>query len=602
MPSGTRPNFENRLSKDDMSLTGQMGMSMGRTKGLHPYRFGVRGGGLPTPEASPVRMPSPSLSSIASRMPTPESLASGEIQIGMAIGSPTTHAPSPLSSWYPPALTPPRDTYSPQLPQRTPDLPIQRQKTQRRKFFASLFGSKRQPEPAKTPEPNDVSSAMSAAVSNSSSAWSGETTPSRSNTVANRKTPKFKPLVVRSRTEPQMEDAIQDASRPPPEIQVTNSGVSHAATATPDVISLGGAGLLDIEIPDVRLERYSIMFSGVLNPQGAASTASSLLARRQATLEKLKTINDKVVSEEMEKERGLVRRATSPQPTKSPGFSLFPSAPGRQQGQPSPRWRSNTSPALLPSPSRTSFEPDYPPPLLPEVQPRKEGKRVTIVSPRTMDERNRVAQVEKLREQQAETQKTQHAQKPQHFFGPEESALCLDSPQSISDVDEIVAPVSAVTLKPRIQEPQWEIITPPPPSASASSEADSTTTKGAASSSPTAPSTASSVQTHITRPSLEVEEDDAALKAAVEISIARQISISRQQRNLLRTTTTMGPASRAAGRTVRSASAGARMGPAGPASQGVIGRVVDTKQSVPTLVDIQLTQQRKSQSVVLEAA
>ncbi|KAK5660277.1 hypothetical protein OQA88_12817 [Cercophora sp. LCS_1] len=590
---------EKRMSRDDMSLSGQMGMSAGRTKGLQPYRFGNISGNLPTPEPSPNRMPSPPpLASIPYRTPTPNSLSSGEIQIGMALGSPTatTYSPSPLvNNWQQPqALTPPEDRferYSPLPRQRsrdniverekTPEPPVaQRQKTQKRKFFGSLFGRK-QAEPAKTPEPLEPVeikySTPLAAASNSSLNRAEEATPLRSNTTASKKTPKFKPLMTRSRTESDMENKILEAqTQQVPEFRVADVQPSFVDT-TPS-LSLGGPGLLDIEIPDIRLERYSIMFSGVLNPQGAG-TSSSLLARRQATLEKLKSINDKIVSEELAKENGLVRRATSPHVSKSPAFSLFPPPQGHQT-RTSPRLRSNTSPAVI-SPVRPSF--DMEAQGLPE-RLHKQAKRVTIVSPRAMDERNRAANVERLREQQIEMQKAQQA-RATHTFGPEESALFLDSPQSdVSDVEEIVpAPVS---LKPRIQEPQWEIVSPP--STSTLSEASSTKTKR------TTASSASSVQTTLTRPSIEIKSDDdeeEALKAAVEISIARQISISRQQRNLLRTTTT-GPLPTLASGTMKRSVSAAKTSP----------RVVETKQSMPRLVDMHREQYRKSERVVLEAA
>jgi hypothetical protein len=51
-----------------------------------------------------------------------------------------------------------------------------------------------------------------------------------------------------------------------------------------------GASLLDVDIPDVHMERYSIMFGSVLGK--STTSSSSLLARRQATLEKLKTVNE----------------------------------------------------------------------------------------------------------------------------------------------------------------------------------------------------------------------------------------------------------------------------------------------------------------------
>lgn len=77
----------------------------------------------------------------------------------------------------------------------------------------------------------------------------------------------------------------------------------------------------------------------------------------------------------------LPRRASSPQPTKSPGLSLFPNTPSRpygKNGPPSPpqqsrvHRRSNTSPAV-PSPSFPSF-PSFPP------RPDYEAQATLLVS------------------------------------------------------------------------------------------------------------------------------------------------------------------------------------------------------------------------------
>ena len=247
--------------------------------------------------------------------------------------------------------------------------------------------------------------------------------------------------------------------------------------------------------------------------------------------------------------------------------------------------RSNTLPAAATSPSQEHFETEEP---VPETRTRKEAKRVTILSPRAMDERNRQAAVERLRERQIQMAKAQQAPQPppsEFVFKPEESVLILDSPGSVSDVEEITSPTDMnPPLKPRIEEPQWEIISPP--STSTTSETGSMTTKRTTSS---ASSNASSIQTHVTRPSLEVEDDDAALRAAVEISIARQISISRQQRNLLRTTTRGSSIPRSV--SIKK----------NPLPTTVPGRVLDSKQSLPTVVDMHLGQNRKSARVVLEA-
>jgi len=627
------PTFDKRLSKDDMALTTQMGMM--RTKnGLQPYRVGFKGGALPTPEPSPNTMaaysPMAAPSFVPARVMTPESLSSGEIQIGMALGSPS-HA-SFQAGWQPQLYTqsqmqtPPQGVYSPPLlqqpqlqPQRTPEPPIQRQKTQKRRLFG-LFGRKNV-EPPKAADVIEANSSVVSITSNSSSSWQVDSTPGRSNTVAGKKSTKYKPL-MRSGTQPDIGNAVS------PLFSQESKG---AAAWSNDAPQLSGPGLLDVEIPDIRLERYSIMFSGVLNQQGgAAAPASSLLARRQATLEKLKTINDKIQDEEDDKVRNKYRRATSPQPTKSPVFTLFPTTTTTTNATLAPRasssrLRSNTSPALLPSPSKPSFEQEQylaAEPL--KSTPRKEKKTVTIVSPRTMDERFRAAQVEKLRAQQ--NQRPPPLQQPQTVissgfrFGPEESALILDSPQSISDdgqnfsytLDrEVSPPPTTNPFKPNIPEPQWTMISTPTPST-----ASETSTKRTVLSSSESSSTLSS---QITRPSSPppVEEYDADLKAAVEISIARQISISRQQRQLLTSKTVQRSNTIASGSgnggkgkllvvntagngkmVSRSASSPNSMA-AQLASKGQGTRVAETRLGVPRLV-VAEGAKRKSERIVLE--
>lgn len=63
-------------------------------------------------------------------------------------------------------------------------------------------------------------------------------------------------------------------------------------SATPE-IQLDGGPLLNVDIPDVQMERYSVMFGSLLkSDQPKART--SLLARRQATLDKLKVVNEAI--------------------------------------------------------------------------------------------------------------------------------------------------------------------------------------------------------------------------------------------------------------------------------------------------------------------
>ncbi|KAL3448331.1 hypothetical protein BJX65DRAFT_69633 [Aspergillus insuetus] len=76
--------------------------------------------------------------------------------------------------------------------------------------------------------------------------------------------------------------------------------------------------LLQVEIPQVELERYSVMFGGLLN-----NSRPSLLNRRSKTLDDV-TILGQEVSLPLGPPR---RRATSPTRSRSPNFTLFPTTP-----------------------------------------------------------------------------------------------------------------------------------------------------------------------------------------------------------------------------------------------------------------------------------
>ncbi|KAB5540509.1 hypothetical protein GE09DRAFT_970290 [Coniochaeta sp. 2T2.1] len=592
-------NSDNRMSKDDMYLSGYTGQ---RKKGLQPYRVGMKTtGGLPTPESSP-EMDYATLSSpltLPPRVHTPDTLSSGEIQIGMALGSPS-HPPDALP-WESQTGFQSRQPLTPPDLYQTTAAPVQRQKTQRRKLFGGLFGSRKKEEPSRA---NLETTESSSTTTTSMRQPFGESTPARSYTVADRKAPRYQPIVVRSNTVPVVE--IQQE----PNHEQNNYLSPDPA---PSTYTLGSSPLLDIEIPSIKMERYSIMFSNVLNQQ---ATSSSLLARRQATLDRLKTINDRIFHEEEEKEKLRTRRATTPPPAKSPGFSLFPPTPnhhhhhGNSPLTPRRLARSNTSPALLPSPSRASF--DH------RSHTRKERKTVTIVSPRSMEQRqphppanpipnSLPANPRPVPQPQQPERIISTAEAESFHFGPDESGLILDSPGSMSSPTmgyAYASVVDAQPLRPTIPEPDWQIINPDPtpaprqqqqpqqPSSSASSIA---TTRRSPSSS------ASSTHTHVTRPSVDtvdVDESDSALKAAVEISIARQISISRQQRTLLRPLKPevgqLPPPGRARAGTV---------GGQSPIKKVVVsrkeGRVVETKVGTPTEVR-DVASLRKSERVVLD--
>lgn len=615
-----------------MYLTGYTAQ---RKKGLQPYRIGVRGG-LPTPESSP-EMDYAALSppmSLPGRTRTPDTLSSGEIPIGMAIGSPS-HPPealpweSPLPATREP-LTPP-DLY------RNATAPVQRQKPQRRRLFGALFGRKKEDQPRESLEgPADLGnkSSMTTTTSVASQPF-GESAPARSSTLTHRKAPRYKPIVIRSHTLPVANGPTYEPGsreqRVQPEYQRMDYLSPNSKPPAPPSSTLGSGPLLNVEIPSIQMERYSVMFSNVLNTQ---ATSSALLARRQATLEKLSTINERILHAEEEKDRLLrqPRRATSPQPTKaSSGLTLFPPTPNRHAAGPSPLTprrlaRSNTSPALLPSPSRPTFDrhggADH---------PRKERRTATVISPGSVpgQQQRNPAAAPPPSHLGGGSRQPEHTIPPAEAegfqFGPDVSALVLDSPRS-TDADDDEPPfgsdprfasspvVDAQPLRPAIPEPEWTMIAPAPapssyPAAFNGAVASSSTGRSSASSTTTrrspSSSAASSVHTHVTRPSIDgvaVADRGDPLKAAVEISIARQISLSRQQRTLLlpplKTDVVGG-----GGGGGQSPAGRARAATATVAVAREEGRVVETKTGTPTevnVVDAHPAAQRRSEWVILD--
>ncbi|KAI4212750.1 MAG: hypothetical protein LQ351_004643 [Letrouitia transgressa] len=86
---------------------------------------------------------------------------------------------------------------------------------------------------------------------------------------------------------------------------------------------------LQVEIPNVEMERYSVMFSNVLQPirQPSPQRQPSLLARRQGQLGELKTRGRSPLKEPLHLGRLPVEDKGGPMKSlsKSPSFSLFPS-------------------------------------------------------------------------------------------------------------------------------------------------------------------------------------------------------------------------------------------------------------------------------------
>ncbi|CAK7223101.1 hypothetical protein SCUCBS95973_005063 [Sporothrix curviconia] len=680
--------------------------------------------------------PTASASAWPARRATPESLMSGEIQIGMALGSPVrTSPPEPMSSFRQlqraqtdrmqrsePAtraawqLQEPAQTYASQAApseqqseqpvagaKTTNDAPVQRSKTTRRKLFG-LFGSKRHHDPVKSTltsttsnhslvasDSSSVVMTAAAPTASSSASASAATLSSAERPVTRSGNRKHQPIIVQivpepatttnikanssnlpalSQTAPLQPAAAPEASngkeggrgmRPflrskasepvirkktdisgPMPLGLGNNTMTNLNSAyksndlnVPPMISsssnihlmpppmLGASPYLDVEIPEARLERYSVMFGNVLGSSQSWQPASSLLARRQATLDKLKTINDRIHQEDLERNYvaatavdamatinglpspGLQRRATSPHVTRSPGFSLFPGrspSAGHAHGPlPSPRLRSNTSPVASRSPMRSDFEFLQPPGMAVTTQQQQKqspstqqrynninnnnplrGNPLGVVNRKELPMKSKTMPVISM-----SSSPSAEASRSVIRFDPSQSSLILDSPTEMEYPAAEQVQHQQQPFKPVIQEPHWQMISPP--SSTGSSSSGSSGSSGSSNSrSKASGSPASTASLEFT-----VEEPDKELKSAVEISIARQISISRQQRQLLRplktnnlaamSTSSSSLAAIPSGNTPISATSS----PARSATLrlGRNERLQETKTSTPTLVE-----------------
>ncbi|EFQ27666.1 hypothetical protein CGRA01v4_02943 [Colletotrichum graminicola] len=605
-------NFDKRVSKDDMYIRPH---SSARG-GYKSYHIPIRDN-----PASPIESPgdfsydySPART-FTVRTQTPDSMDSnmGTIAIGMAIGSPThpppqfsassefaassefltTSVSATRSDWQPQSsgMSTSMVMASPEPPQETSEpAPAPKQKSGRWKLFGRSKSKRLASSPVTISQPMNL---QQPSASRTDFEKFPTTNPAsdlgRRNTE--RKPAESKPPMLRSQTAgPTAPPSPKDAKAPKLLSRMAStrsarsvkksdiSGPVHVSMAVPVMPPKPSAspkppgGFLDVEIPSIKMERYSVMFGNVLGQprevqastsgQQALHSSSSLLERRQATLDRLKTISDQIANGERNRGRAKGRRATSPQPPESPAFSLslFPATPSESANRPpqSPRYRSNTSPAYISSTQRAKVE-------LAKTHP--ESTRRKTPSPETSGNRPR-----RPREPAAHEVVT----------GPKQGSFANnDEPEEIHLTEQ---------LKPTIYEPPWQMVAP------AASTAPSSAAPSAKDRSPTP---VSPVQTHVTKPSFDGSEPDDALRAAVEISIARQISISRQQRQMLR------PMKPNAVR-IGGANSPRTKSPVPPIAVGKNERLSSTKSSTPTLIcpgetfEQQIAQNRKSERIIVE--
>ena len=293
----SRKETERRRAKDDLHFNPPP--SSGRVMNSHTPPMP---GALPTPTDTPKSSPPLAQNSSFTRTDTPDSMTEGRLaganveqaEIGMALGSPSQQ-PNTWQSSSPFEST--ARSWSPE--EQANAIGPSRQKSRRWKLLGGLFGGNKRQNPATGQEPfyhlqpESINQTMEARnYVNFAEATILHDTPiekpvNRCRAYSERKNVQAKPDMRRANTVPMNFDS-QDPERE----RMTPSKITHdGGPASQQQSSHGGRLMLNVDIPSIEMERYSVMFGSVLQ-KPTTTTSSSLLARRQATLEKLKTITE----------------------------------------------------------------------------------------------------------------------------------------------------------------------------------------------------------------------------------------------------------------------------------------------------------------------
>lgn len=285
--------YSKRVSRDDSFLntkpkTGTGFRSYGRSRARQA-----------SSDLSPQSKPAPGTLTVPTiRMPTVEEAG----VIGMALGSPGQAAnwhtwdssPAPKTQR---AVSPAPSRLNAAKPSETP---APKKQPGKWRLFG-MFGRKHS-DPSSSSVPAPESNKPHGSEARAEGPQSRPTAKlERSQTSASRKTPKHKPLMARTNTLPHAEDVAVEQKLPKlaptrPENDRALGGVPPAkGSEAKDLVAKGP--MLNVEIPTVELERYSVMFSSVLD----RPSSSSLLARRQATLQQLKNLDGAREQEQVSK-------------------------------------------------------------------------------------------------------------------------------------------------------------------------------------------------------------------------------------------------------------------------------------------------------------
>jgi hypothetical protein len=276
----SRKPIEKRGTKDDLHVSPLRANQFGTTY----YNFPLPGS-LPTPATTPRTSPSRTYTPEISE---PEAVGSNythtHMEIGMALGSPTHQT----TIWSPHIqFQAPVREYSPEsLEEWKSSTNFPKRKPSKWKKWGGLFGRKSSDSSVEFSQAQTEVQTVHETDSVTFPEPPNEKARGRTRTNSERKDSKLKPDIQMANTVP-MDFQFQESRERP-------KGPKQFPILTeirPPEIQLDGGPLLNVDIPSIEMERYSVMFGSVIKPN---TSASSLLARRQATLDKLKMVNEEI--------------------------------------------------------------------------------------------------------------------------------------------------------------------------------------------------------------------------------------------------------------------------------------------------------------------